>query len=52
MPTHLLKHSEDTHIAEKILKEAAESRQSSSVKESLAIELVRAILKKPRVSPC
>ena len=34
MPTHPLKHSDATQIAEEILKEAAEPRQSASVKEA------------------
>jgi len=34
MPTHPRKHSDSTQIAEEILKEAAEPRQSASVKEA------------------
>jgi hypothetical protein len=37
MPTHLRKHSDDAQIVE-ILKEAAEPRQSASVKEALEKE--------------
>jgi hypothetical protein len=35
MPTHSRKHSDATQTAEEILKEAAEPRQSASVKEAL-----------------
>ena len=38
MPTHLPEHSDATQIAEEILKEAAEPRQSASVKETLEKE--------------
>ena len=35
MPTHSRKHADATQIVEEILKEAAEPRQSASVKEAL-----------------
>jgi hypothetical protein len=35
MPTHPRQHSEDTQIQEKILKESAQPRQSTSVKDVL-----------------
>ena len=38
MPTHSRKHSDATQIVEDILKEAAEPRQSASVKEILEKE--------------
>jgi hypothetical protein len=38
MPTHSRRHSDATQIAEEILKEAAEPRQSASVKEALEKE--------------